>query len=258
MKRCYAAVPDGQMHYRFEGKGQVILLLHMALSSSDEYEKVSPFLSGKYQVIAPDFMGYGESDKPGHPYSIEEHARSIIELMDALGIEKANIVGHHVSSMVSVAIAVGWPGRVTKLILSSLPYSDEIETIKAGGTNNTSPVEIKPDGSHLMEWWRRSARYGDSPEVIDARTLCMHKAGPGGEHIYDALRLYSPVLKQVFPQIKSPTLVIAPTRDSLGARQAGVQRMIPGSRLVSIEGGPTYLARVMPREFAEAILRFLD
>ncbi|MFC1917283.1 alpha/beta fold hydrolase [Chloroflexota bacterium] len=62
MKRAYVDVPEGQVHYRTEGSGKVILLLHMAVSSSDEYTRVIPFLSKTYCDIALDFLGCGESD----------------------------------------------------------------------------------------------------------------------------------------------------------------------------------------------------
>ena len=47
MKKAYADIPEGQMHYRIEGTGEPILLLHAAVSSSDEYARVIPFLSKK-------------------------------------------------------------------------------------------------------------------------------------------------------------------------------------------------------------------
>jgi len=67
MKRAYTDIPEGQMHYRFEGEGEPIILLHMAVSSSDEYTRAMHFLSRKYRAIAPDFLGAGDSDPaPAH------------------------------------------------------------------------------------------------------------------------------------------------------------------------------------------------
>ena len=58
-----ADVPEGQVHYPAEGTGEPVLLLHMALSSSDEFTRVIPFLSKAYRAIAMDFLGYGDSDE---------------------------------------------------------------------------------------------------------------------------------------------------------------------------------------------------
>ena len=62
MKRAYADIPEGQIFYRFEGSGEPVLLLHAGVTSSGEYIKVIPFLSKNYRVIAPDFLGNGDSD----------------------------------------------------------------------------------------------------------------------------------------------------------------------------------------------------
>ena len=88
MKRAYADIPEGQMHYRVEGEGETILLLHMAVASSDEFTRVMHFLSRKYRAIALDFLGFGDSDPAPREYRIIDHARTLIGFMDAMGIKK--------------------------------------------------------------------------------------------------------------------------------------------------------------------------
>src|SRR5271157_2385266 len=100
MKRAYADIPEGQIHYRIEGSGEPILLLHAGVTSSDEYKRVMPFLSKTYCTIAPDFLGNGDSDPAPYPYQILDHARTMISFMDSLCIKKAIVVGHHVGGKV--------------------------------------------------------------------------------------------------------------------------------------------------------------
>lgn len=57
MKRAYADIPEGQIHYRIEGEGEYIIMLHMAVSSSDEYTRVIHLLSKKYCAVAMDYLG---------------------------------------------------------------------------------------------------------------------------------------------------------------------------------------------------------
>ena len=259
MKRAYTDVTDGQMHYRTEGSGRTLILLHTAVNSSDEYERVMPFLSHNYRVIAPDFLGYGESDKPPRQYEIIDHAKSIIEFMDSLDIDKASIGGHHSGALVSAAIAVTWPDRVDKIILSCLPYwRDDNERLKSKDSPNFKRVEIDPDGGHLLEWWRRAIRYGDPPDIVDERVLCMHKAGPRGEEIHWASNKYAANIKDILPLIRAKTLVLAPTKDQFAPVQEDVQKLVPGSKLTTIKDGPVYVDRIMPGEFAGAILAFLE
>ena len=59
MKKAYVDIPEGQIHYRIEGSGEPVLLLHAAVTSSDEYTRVIPFLAKTYCAIAMDFLGNG-------------------------------------------------------------------------------------------------------------------------------------------------------------------------------------------------------
>ena len=64
MKRAYINIPMGQIHYRIDGRGEVLILLHQATLASDEYSEMIPLLADKFQVIAPDIPGHGNSVKP--------------------------------------------------------------------------------------------------------------------------------------------------------------------------------------------------
>lgn len=261
MKRAYADIPEGQIHYRTEGSGEPVLLLHVAGSSSDEYKRVIPFLSKTYHAIAMDFPGYGESDKPPYEYQIPDYARSVVSFMDSLGIEKASIVGHHAGASVAAELAVAWPQRVDRLVLSSYPYyRDDNEQLARRKHPYYQRVEISADGSHLVEWWRRAAKHGDPADIVEERALDLHKAGPRGEELHWATWAHGPKLKRMLPLIKCPTLVLSGTLDKwpqFCPSAPEVHRLIPRSRMTIIENGPAYIGRVMPKEFAEAILAFL-
>lgn len=257
MKRGYVDVPEGQIHYQTEGSGEPVLLLHAGVSSSGEYASVIPFLSKTYRAIAMDFLGYGESDKAPHEYKIPDHARTVISFMDSLGIERASIVGHHPGAQVAVELAASWPNRVDKLVLSSCPYwRDENERIANSKAPIFSPVKINADGSHLIEWWQRAKRFGDSLAIIEERSLDYHKAGPRGEELHWASLAYE--IKPKLPLIKCPTLVLSGTLDRFCVVAEEIKGFITRSKLAIIENGPTCINRVMPREFAEAIHTFLE
>ncbi len=109
----------------------------------------------------------------------------------------------------------------------------------------------------MLEWWRRVAQYGDPPDIVEERALCFHKAGPRGAEIHSAI-FTNTDLNEELPSIKAPTLVLAAMRDSLAPLQKDVQKRITRSKLVTIDNGPVYVDRIMPREFAEPILSFLQ
>ena len=257
MKRAYADIPEGQIHYRIEGNGDPVLLLHGAVNSSDEYTRVIPFLSKTYCTIAMDFLGNGDSDPAPYPYQIPDHALTVVSFMDSLGIKKASIVSHAVGNTVAVEVATTWPGRVNKLVVCGLvirPESDEGIAFK-DPPDFTSGVEIKPDGSHLMEWWRRAAMWEDPLDLVEERVIEYIKGGPRGEEIHWAGRDYN--LKARLPLINCPMLVLSATKAPFYSGQERLKRWLPKAKFAIIENGSISADRVMPKEFAEAVLRFL-
>ena len=258
MKRAYTDIPEGQMHYRVEGDGDPILLLHMAVASSDEYSRVIHLLSRRYRAIALDFLGTGDSDPAPYAYQVSDHARTVISFMDSLGIKQASLVGQFNGAMIAAEVAVNWPERVDKLVLAGTGFWEETEAIALNEPPNfTTSVEIKRDGSHLLEWWRRARLWGEYPlEILEERVLEYIKAGPRGEEAHWAGAAYD--LKPKLPLIACPTLVLDATHYPFHYLAKEVQRLIPNSKLTIIENGPMYLDRAMPKEFAEAIMSFLS
>ena len=258
MKRVFTDIPEGQMHYRIEGEGEPILLLHMAVASSDEFSRVIPFLSKRYTAIALDFLGTGDSDPSPSEYTVLDHARTVVSFMDSLNIRQANIAGHLLGGHVAAEVAINWPERVNKLIMAGPGSFEETET----NTHNKPPdfitrVEIKADGSHLMEWWRRAGLWGNySLEILEERLLEYVKAGPRGEEEHWAGTAYN--IMPRLPLIPCPTLVLDATHYLFHDQANHVKKLIPNSKLITIQNGPMYLDRAMPKEFAEAILRFLN
>jgi pimeloyl-ACP methyl ester carboxylesterase len=258
MKRAFTDIPEGQIHYRTEGEGEPILLLHMAVASSDEFTRVMHFLSGKYRVIALDCLGFGDSDPAPREYQIIDHARSVISFMDALHIKKTNVVGQFFGAEIAVELAVNWPKRINKLVLAGAEFWEDSQAVDLKEpTNFTTTVEIKQDGSHLLEWWRRACLWGDySLEILEERVIEYIKAGPRGEEAHWAGGNYNS--KHRLPLITCPTLVLDATGFPLHSRSPVVQRLIPNSTLTTIENGPMYCDRAMPKEYAGAILDFMN
>jgi pimeloyl-ACP methyl ester carboxylesterase len=257
MKRAYADIPEGQIFYRFEGSGEPVLLLHAGVTSSGEYIKVIPFLSKNYRVIAPDFLGNGDSDPAPFAYDIIDHARTMVHLMDILGIKKAAVVGQHVGGKIGLEMAVTWPERVSKLVLSSPNYPEaEDEKSVKDPPNFMGRVEIKADGSHLMEWWWRSALWGHPLDITHDRAVEYVKAGPRGEEIHWAGGAYDP--RPRLPLVKCPTLVFSATHDPFCGMAETVHKLTPGSKLIILENGPIDIDRLWPKEFAGVVLNFLN
>ena len=260
VRRGYADIPEGQMHYRYAGSGnKTLLLLHMIMSSSDEFTRMMLLLKDKYRVLAPDHLGQGESVLPPRQYEIPDYARSIINFMDALNVKKTSIFGHHGSAQIAIEIALTCPDRVEGLILSSIPCPEDpnVELAKSS-LPEMQPIKIKWDGSHLMEYWERANRFGESVQVCNERALDYFKAGPKGEEMHHASFRYAVNVRDRLRQVKCPTLLICGRKDWLSPGSTVAQQLLPGSELIFIEGGSVIMNREMPKEVVAAILPFLE
>lgn len=255
MKRAYVNIPEGQIHYRIDGSGEPLLLLHQTAFSSDEYSLVMPILSKSYQVIAMDTMGYGMSGSPPRVFKIEDYARSVRGFLFTLGIKETSIAGHHTGATIALEIAAAYPEIVDKLILSGCPYYDPEERQERRARYR--PMEITDDGSYLTKMWEMLRRY-----MPHARPEDWHKfliagllAGPRGEEAHQAVFQYDE--KQRLPLIKSPTLLLYGTEDTFFHRREATARLVPRCRTEIIQGAGALIALEKPNAFAQSILEFL-
>lgn len=112
------------------GQGAPLILFHGYPQNHMAWEKVAPGFAEDFDVIVPDLRGYGDSDAPDDNaetsvYSKREMARDIVGLMDALGIERAHVLGHDRGARVSYRLALDAPDRVDRLgIVEVVPTSD--------------------------------------------------------------------------------------------------------------------------------------
>ena len=97
----------------------VVLLVHGLAGSSDTWKEVLPALGGDHSVIAPDLLGHGRSDKPQHDYSLGGHANMLRDLMVALGVERATVVGHSLGGGVAMQLAYQHARHCERLVLVS-------------------------------------------------------------------------------------------------------------------------------------------
>jgi pimeloyl-ACP methyl ester carboxylesterase len=97
----------------------VVVLIHGMVNSSRHWREVAERLAGDYTVIAPDLIGHGDSATPRGDYSIGAHAAAIRDLLAALGVRQATIVGHSLGGGVAMQFFWQFPERVERLALIS-------------------------------------------------------------------------------------------------------------------------------------------
>jgi pimeloyl-ACP methyl ester carboxylesterase len=105
--------------YRMMGEGPPIVLIHGITSSSESWGEVGTKLAERHTVLAPDLIGHGQSAKPRGDYSMGAFASGVRDLMVALGIRPATIVGHSLGGGVAMQFAYQFPERTERLALVS-------------------------------------------------------------------------------------------------------------------------------------------
>jgi pimeloyl-ACP methyl ester carboxylesterase len=103
--------------YHRVGSGPAVLLVHGITSSSRTWRDVMPALGEHYDVIAPDLLGHGRSAKPRGDYSLGAYASGLRDLLVALEVPSATVVGHSLGGGVAMQFAYQFPERVERLAL---------------------------------------------------------------------------------------------------------------------------------------------
>ena len=132
----YAEVHGRRIFYRESGDPSWphVLLLHGYPSSSHTYRELIPLLSGRYHVIAPDYLGSGFSDRPRPdetPYSFNLLAEHVTGLVDALGIDRYVLYMQDFGSPVGFRVAIAHPERVRGLVIQNAnAYLDGLTPVR--------------------------------------------------------------------------------------------------------------------------------
>lgn len=112
---------QGVVHYEVHGRGRPVILLHGWLGSWGLWQETMSFLQNDYRAYALDFWGFGESGKKRESYDIPDFVSLVDQFMDRMGIAQAPLVGHSMGGTVSLAVAIRYPHRVTKVGIIGSP-----------------------------------------------------------------------------------------------------------------------------------------
>jgi 3-oxoadipate enol-lactonase len=236
-------VGDINIYYEVHGEGEPLLMIQGYGQYSGHWTTVlSPF-SKQYRVIIFDNRGTGRSDKPEMPYTMQMMASDVKGLLDALGIDKANVFGVSMGGMIAQEFALDYPEKVINLVLGCT---------QCGGKQTILPSEealvflFSPEIAKLPaeERARQTTPWLWTKEFIDKH--------PEAVDMYIDITAKYPTPAQGFsaqaqaivhhdtcdrlPQIKVPTLVIAGDADRIIPHENSkiIASRVPGAELVII------------------------
>ncbi len=160
-------------YFRAGNDGLPLVLLHGDSASALDWSWVLPRLGATHRVYAPDFPGFGESAKPSLDYSPEFLRQFLVDFLDALGIERAVLVGNSLGGLVCLRFALSRPEQVAALVLvdsSGLGYSVTPAlsqlTLPLYGEAAISWCQT-PLGAKQRSWLRTSLLFAHPSQVPD-------------------------------------------------------------------------------------------
>jgi haloacetate dehalogenase len=106
-----------RIHYRRLGQGPGLVLLHGYPQTGHMWRKVMPALAERFTVVAPDLRGYGDSDRPQGGYDKRTMAADVADVVTALGLGPALLVGHDRGGRVAHRFALDHPTLLRRLVL---------------------------------------------------------------------------------------------------------------------------------------------
>jgi pimeloyl-ACP methyl ester carboxylesterase len=236
-----------KIHYEDRGSGDPVVLAHGFASNAEHnwgltgwYKTLTP----DYRAIALDCRGHGQSDKPR---DVKAYAGTIMEddvvgLMSHLGIERALLMGYSMGGRISMGLLARHPQRFRAVVLGGI----------GAGMGVADPAARKPIVAALLS--------DDSSKVTDQRARLFRDFAQANKNDLKALAACmaadrEPIAASAFTNNKVPVLVAVGTRDELVVKPEDITIMIPGAKLLKLEGRD-HLNAPGDKAYHQAVVRF--
>jgi pimeloyl-ACP methyl ester carboxylesterase len=251
-----------------QGEGRAVLGIPGLGGNVREWDEAFKYLAQDVALTVVDPLGYGLSDRPWEAdYSHPAQARRLFALLDALGIEQVDLIGHSWGANIAVHMALNQPARVGRLVLltpglfrpSSFPFARALfrfpplrRAVRIGihlsvdlerrvKTNYVDPSRVPPD---LAERWRPSM---ETPRWADAYILPLRDSGPN-------------VVRHRLEELHMPTLVIFAEQDRVFPPESQLpetRKALPHAAIHVIGDAAHHAMIERPSEVYGRVRRFL-
>ena len=214
-----------------------VLLMGSSLGTSLDMWDSQLALAERLRIVRHDHRGHGRSPVPPGPYEIADLGRDVLELMDALEIERASYCGLSIGGMVGMWLGANAPERIERLVLictsAHLPpaegWAERAAKVRAAGT-----VEVVADA--VVARWLTPAYAEEHPELVtELRAMLVATDPEGYASACGAIERMD--LRDQLGRIAAPTLVISGAGDEATPpeHQELIAASIPGARLETVD-----------------------
>jgi len=235
-----------------------LICFHMSPYAAVIYEKFLGEMGKDRIAIAIDTPGFGNSDPPPKPPLIPDYAAAMGDVMDALDLDRVDVMGFHTGSKTCLEVARQQPDRVNHIVMVSIAYWTEAE--KAGRSVTIGPPALSEDGSHLMKSWQGLVRWsmqGRSLQMI-ADSYYAGLLNPSIIH-WGHQAAYQYNVEAAVAEVDKPILVLNP-EDDLVEQTARIKPLLhhPQSQFIDLPGWAHGFLDLKTEETATLVRGFLD
>jgi len=264
------ALPNG-MSLAYIAMGErsapAVVLIHGYTDNARDWVPMLPYLSKRYRLILVDIRGHGQSSKPECCYTRLDFAYDVKLLLDALGVPKADIVGHSLGSIIAQTFAEYWPERTAHVVLISSTGGSPPDRKKPPQFDFAAEIRklkepIEADSPFMIAWW-------DSPTPVDPDFIRRQRKDAAGiplrvwlavlDQALGANNTYA-ILQSTLPRLKAPTLLIWGSKDPImeeDMRQS-LRNALPHAQVKIFDGLGHNPFWEDPRGVADVINAFLN
>jgi 3-oxoadipate enol-lactonase len=251
---------EARIHYALEGQsGSPVLLFSNSLGANySMWDPQAHEFHKKFRVLRYDTRGHGQSSATPGPYSIEQLAKDVVALLDALDLDRVHFCGLSMGGMIGMWLGVHAPERLNKLVLCNT--GAKIGTLEAW---NARIDAVRKNGmksivSAVVERWFTPAFREKSPAIISNTHKMIEEANADGYAACCAAIRDCDYREQV-AAIRAPTLVISGAHDPATPPVDGrfLAQQIPGARYAELNAA--HLSNIEDQDyFNKELAAFLN
>jgi 3-oxoadipate enol-lactonase len=256
---AFAEIDGLRIHYELSGDaGKPVLVLSHSLGvAMTMWEPQLKELGFHFRLLRYDTRGHGRSDAPTGPYSVGDLGADVVQLMDALGIEKAHFCGLSMGGVIGQWLGVHASGRLDKLVLANTAakignvdtWNARIQTVGEQGLG--SIIE-----GTLERWFTAGFRESRPEKIAAMRAMLQATSAAGYAACCAAIR--DADFRADLGRIQSPTLILCGKQDPVTSIDDGrwMAERIAGSKLVELNAA--HLSNIEDSVgFNQSVLDFL-
>jgi 3-oxoadipate enol-lactonase len=256
----FAASDHAQIHYAFEGQpGKPVLVLSNSLGTNfSMWDAQLPGFLKSFRVLRSDTRGHGQSSATPGPYSIEQLAKDVLDLADALKFDRFHFCGLSMGGMIGMWLSFNAPQRLNKLVLCNTSakigtpemWNARIGTVRKQG--------MKLVAAATMERWFTTAFRAKNPHTVAGIQNMVEGVNPEG-YAANCAAVRDFDFRRKLHRIHTSTLVISGTHDPATTPADGhfLAEHIRGARYVELNAA--HLSNIEDAQhFTHEVVTFLN